>query len=137
MSPELLDTEGLSPKQEEAIVALLKETTIAKAAEAIDVHVRTVYRWMKEPAFSRAYREARRQAFAHAISLTQHYAPMAIHALAKIMTDSTAPHSARASAASSILKFSRESIEIDDLCARIEALEEDRLRLSDIQSTAA
>ena len=121
MSHEALD--GLTPKQERAVAALLAEPTVARAAASIGMNDRTLYRWLKEPAFGRAYREARREAFAHAISLTQRYAPVAVHALAQITNDATAPHSARVSAATSILKFSRESIELDDLAARVEALE--------------
>ena len=83
-----------------------------------------MYRWLREPAFKKAYRNARREAFAHAISLTQRYAPAAIHTLAKVMGDETASHASRVSAASAILKFSRESIELDDLAERIETLEE-------------
>ena len=49
--------------------------------------------------------------------------PHAVNTLAKIMADATAPHSARVSAASATLKFSREAIELDDLAARVEALE--------------
>ena len=46
-----------------------------------------------------------------------------MHTLAKVMGDETATHAARVSAASSILRFSRESIELDDLAGRIDALE--------------
>ena len=121
MSPERVD--GLTPKQETAIVALLNEPTIARAARSIDLAERTLYRWMDDPAFRAAYRKARREAFAQAIALTQRYAPAAVHALAKIMSDETATHASRVSAATSLLRFSRESIELDDLAERLEALE--------------
>ena len=48
---------------------------------------------------------------------------MAVQALVKIVADKEAPHSARVSAAGLLLKFSRESIELDDLAARVEQLE--------------
>ena len=114
---------GLTPKQESAIVALLNEPTIARAASSINMAERTLYRWLDDPAFSGAYRRARREAFAQAIALTQRYAPAAVHALAKIMSDETATHASRVSAASALLRFSRESLELDDLAARLEALE--------------
>jgi hypothetical protein len=44
------------------------------------------------------------------------------------MTDTTAPHASRVSAAASILKFGRESIELDDLAERLGALEAARDR---------
>lgn len=114
---------GLTPEQETAIVALLNQPTVQKAAEQVGVSDRTVYRWMDEPEFSEAYRRARRQAFSQAIAMSQKYAPLALQALAKIVHDDSRPCSARVSAASAILKFSRESLELDDLAARLAALE--------------
>ena len=117
--------DGLSANQEKAIVALLHEPTIAKAAETAGVGERTLHRWLdQDQNFAKAYRKARREAFAHAIALTQHYAPHAANTLAKIMADATAPHTSRVSAASTLLKFARESIELDELVARIDALEQ-------------
>lgn len=116
-------SDNLSPKQEEAIVALLNEPTVAKAAAACEVGERTLYRWLDEPPFSAAYRKARREAFAQAIGLVRKYTPLAVNTLAKILVDPVAPHSARVSAATAMLKFSRESLELDDLAARVAALE--------------
>ncbi len=116
---------GLSPQQEEAIVALLNHPTVRDAAKAIGAGERTLYNWLDQPAFASAYRKARRQAFAQAISITQRYAPMAVQTLAKISTDQAAPHAARVSASTALLKFSRESIELDDVVERVEALEAD------------
>lgn len=118
-----LETDGLTPKQEQAIVALLSEPTVAKAAAAVSVHIRTIYRWLETPAFARRFRKLRRENFAQAMSLTQRYAPLAINTLARIMADATAPHSSRVAAAGAILKFTRESIELDELASRVEALE--------------
>jgi hypothetical protein len=115
---------SLTPKQEEGIVALLNEPTVKKAAESIGVDERTVHRWLDQPEFSRRYRKARREAFAQAISLTQKYAPHAVQVLMKVMADPAAPYSAKVTAALGMLKFSRESIELDDLAARVEALEQ-------------
>lgn len=114
---------GLTPKQEQAIVALLNEPTVSRAAATLGMNERTLYRWLETDAFGRAYRRARREAFAQAIALTQRYAPAAVHALAKIMGDEKATYASRVSAATALLRFSRESIELDDLAARIEALE--------------
>ena len=63
--------DGLAAPQERAIIALLNEQTVGRAAAAAEVGQRTLYRWLKEPTFSRAYREARRDAFGQAIALTQ------------------------------------------------------------------
>ncbi len=114
----------LSPEQEKGIVALLSEPTIQKAALAVDVSDTTMHRWLETPAFGRAYRNARREGFRHAIALTQKYAVYAVQTLMKVMQDPAAPHSAKVSASGLLLKFSRESIELDDLVARVEALEQ-------------
>lgn len=114
----------LTAQQEQAIAALLTEPTVTKVAAVVGVSDRTVHRWLDDPAFSAAYRHARKQVFQQAMSLTQKYVPYAVQALAKVMSDAGAPHSAKVSAASALLKFSREAIEIDDLQARLEDLEQ-------------
>ena len=114
---------NLTPPQENAILALLAQPSVAKASEACGVPERTIYNWLDDPSFERAYRRARKLAFRQAVSLTQRYAPVAVQTLAKISTDQSAPHAARVSASTALLKFSRESIELDDVVERVEALE--------------
>jgi hypothetical protein len=116
--------DDLSLKKERAIVALLNEQTMQKAAEAVGVNLRTLQRWQEEPEFAAAYREARRQAFSQAIALTQRYAPLAVNALARILMDTKAPTSSVVSAATAMLKFGREGIELEDLAVRVESLEQ-------------
>lgn len=114
----------LPPDREQAIIALLREPTVPKAAEAVGIDESTLYRWLKDPAFSAAYREARREGFRHAIAITQKFAPIAVQALVKIVADQKVTANARVAAAGLLLKFSRESIELDDVVARVEALEQ-------------
>ena len=121
MAGALVD--NLTPNQEKAIIALLAEPSLSKAAAACGTGERTLYRWLREPAFKSAYRSARREAFSHAIALTQRYAPLAVQTLAKVMADDNAPHTARVQAATSLLRFGRDGIELDDLQERLEALE--------------
>jgi hypothetical protein len=115
--------DSLTPKQEETITALLTEPTVAKAAAKVGVTDRTIYRWLDEPGFSKAYHGARRQAFRHAVNLAVRIAPMAVNTFGKVMTDATAPHASKVAAANGALKFGRESIELDELVERIERLE--------------
>lgn len=123
-----LSDRGLTPRQEQAIVALINEATVAKASATTGIPERTIYRWLDDPKFSRAYHDARRQSFSHAISLCAYYAPMAVQALAKILADPQAPHSSRVSAATNMLKTGREGIELDDMISRIVALEQSEKR---------
>ncbi len=115
---------ALTPVQERAIIALLNEQTLSKAAAAAEVGQRTLYRWLRKPEFSRAYRQARREAFGQAIALTQRYAPLAVNTLAQGMMDTAAPASSKVAAATGLLRFGREGIELDDLAARVDALEQ-------------
>lgn len=115
--------DGLSARQESAIAALMNEPNVLKAAKACKVGHRTLHRWLHEPIFQRAYREVRREAFGQAVSFTQRYAPLAVQTLAKIMLDSASNQAVKVTAASALLRFGRESIELDDLLARIEHLE--------------
>src|SRR4051812_4316410 len=80
---------GLSPRQDQAVAALLQEPTIGRAAAASAVGERTLRRWMTEPVFRAALLAARREAFSHAIGLTQKYAPVAVATLVKVMQDTT------------------------------------------------
>src|SRR5690242_4464077 len=50
-------------KQEEAIAALLTQRNIEEAAKAIGIVPNTLLKWMRDPQFDSAYREARRAAF--------------------------------------------------------------------------
>ncbi|MCC5823392.1 MAG: hypothetical protein LAT64_02550 [Phycisphaerales bacterium] len=115
----------LTRPQEAAILALLSEPSIAAAAEKAQVSERTLHRWLKEePHFLAEYRRARREAFAQAIGLTQRSATAAVGTLLRVMHDTKATWSSRVAAATQVLKFARESIELDDLAVRVEQLEQ-------------
>lgn len=114
----------LTRPQDVAILALLSEPSIAAAAEKAGVSERTLHRWLKEePRFAAEYRRARREAFTQAIGLTQRSATAAVGTLLRVMHDTKATWSSRVAAATQVLKFAREAIELDDLSARIESLE--------------
>ena len=96
---------------------------MARAAQLAGVGERTLHSWLRQPVFAAAYRESRRTAFGHAISLTQKYSPMAVGTLVKIMGDEGKPATARVAAATALLRFGREAIELDDLVERLARLE--------------
>ena len=113
----------LSPRQERAIAALMTEQSILRAAQVAGVGERTLHKWLDRPHFAAEYRRVRREAFRQAVSLCQRLASSAVATLAKIMADAKAPYSAKVSAAQALLKFGREGIELEDLEARLSALE--------------
>ena len=114
----------LSRKQEQGISALLLQPTLGEAATAIGVDERTLRRWLREHApFQTAYREARRQVVQQAIVQVQHATGTAVHTLLTVMQDADAPASAKVSAAKTILETAIKAVELEDLEARIVALE--------------
>jgi hypothetical protein len=115
--------EKLSRKQEDAIVALLTAPTIQAAAEATGITYITLWRWMQIPEFKEQYREARLEAVRQAVSRLSQIGSEAVDVLRDIMNDQEAPASSRVTAAKSILEGAFKGIELDDLAARIEALE--------------
>lgn len=69
---QLVDAHGkLGHKKQDALVALLSHRSIDDAARACNMRPRTLYRWLKEPDFEAAYREARLAAFAQSIARLQ------------------------------------------------------------------
>ena len=114
----------LGRKKEEAVLALLSQRNAEEAARAINVTPRTLYRWLQEPHFSAAYREARRSAFSQAVARLQTMTTAAVSTLGKVMVDQAAPAASRVRAASSVLDFAAKAIELEDLEARLSALEQ-------------
>ena len=113
----------LARKQEEAIVALLSQRSVADAARAAGVGERTLLRWMKLPEFDAAYREARRAAFGQSVARLQQAAGAAVTTLLKLMVDSNTPASTKARCADSVLRHTSKAIELEDIEARLTELE--------------
>src|ERR1035437_9201175 len=94
---------NLRPKQEEAILALLTTTNVEQAARAAKIGPRTLYRWQQEPAFDKAYRKARRDAFGQGTARLQQASGAAVSSILKIMLDQHAPASTKLRAAEMVL----------------------------------
>ena len=115
--------EKLSRKQEVAIAALLTCSAITDAAHQCGIGAVTLHRWLKDATFQTAYREARRAVVQHAITQVQRATGEAVETLRSVMQDAEAPASARVSAAKAILETAVKAVELEDLAARIAALE--------------
>jgi hypothetical protein len=113
----------LARKQEEVIAALLTQRNVDEAAHAAGVGVRTLLRWMKIPEFDAAYRKARRAAVSQSVARLQQATSAAATTLLRIMVDPSAPASTRVRAAESVLSHAAKAIELEDLEARLLALE--------------
>ena len=110
-------------KKEEAIVALLSQRNVEEAAKAVGVAANTLLRWMKEPEFDAAYREARRLAFGQSISRLQQASTAAVTTVLKLMVDQNVPASTRLRAADIVLDRTAKAIEIEDIEVRVTELE--------------
>ena len=114
----------MTAKQHKALAALLSEPTIAGAAEKVGIGERTLYTWLGEPAFGDAYRAARREAVGQAIARLQQVSSEAVTVLETVMNDEDEKGATRVSAAKTVLETAIKAVELEDLAARIEALEQ-------------
>jgi uncharacterized protein (DUF2267 family) len=110
-------------RKEAAIQALLTARSIEDAARIASVPLRTLRRWLKEPEFAAAYREAQREVYAQQTARMQQMCGAAVTTLGKIMVDPAAPASTRVRAAQAILEGTARAIEHEDVEARLAALE--------------
>jgi hypothetical protein len=110
-------------KKEEAIAALLTQRNIDEAAKAAGIGANTLLRWLKVPEFQSAYREARRAAFGQAVARLQQGTSAAATTLLKVLIDPATPASVKVRAAEAIFSHAAKAIEIEDIEARVSALE--------------
>jgi len=97
---------------------------LEEAARAAGIGARTLLRWLKLPEFQTAYRQARRDAFGQSVARLQQGTSAAATTLLKVMIDPSVPASVRVRAADSVLDHAAKAIEIEDIEARVTALEQ-------------
>lgn len=114
---------NLGRKKGQAILELLSQRNVEEAARMAGVGARTLYRWLKEPEFDAAYREAKRAAFSQSIARLHQMSGAAASTLGKVMVDPNTPPATRVRAADSILNHTAKAIEIEDIEARVSELE--------------
>lgn len=120
----MTDSSANLPAQHEAVLAaLLAQPTIQTAAKQAKVSEATVYRCLRDDEFKTRYRKARTEIVEHAIVQLQRDAATATKTLRAVCEDKDAPASARVAAAKAILDGAVKAVELQDLTARIEALE--------------
>jgi hypothetical protein len=110
-------------KKEDAIAALMTQRNVEEAARVAGIGHQTLLRWLKVPEFQDAYRQARRDAFAQSTARLQHASSAAVTTLLKVMTDQNSPASARVRAAECVLDRTCKGIEVEDIEARVAAIE--------------
>lgn len=112
----------LTVRQYNAIASLMSTPNVRQAAKDCSVTERTLYRWLRDPAFQAEYRAARRDATQQAIARVQQVSGAAVAVLAQLLANSTP--AVKLGAARTILEFAVKAVELEDLAARLAALEE-------------
>lgn len=112
----------LTVKQEKAIAALLDRPTIREAAQSVNISEATLWRWLQERKFQRAYRMARRRVVEHSISELQAATSEAVATLKRNLKCGN--QSVEVRAAQIILDQSVKAVELVDLAERVEELEQ-------------
>jgi hypothetical protein len=115
--------EKFGRKKEEAIAALLSQRSVDDAARAVAISTKTLLRWLQVPEFQAAYRQARRAAFSQSIARLQQGTAAAATTLLKTMIDANTPACVKVRAAEAIFNHAAKAIEIEDIEARVSALE--------------
>jgi len=97
-----------------------------EAAHAVKITPRTLYRWLDEPKFEKAYLKARRKAYRQCTARLQQASNAAASSVLKVMVDPNEPGSTRLRAADMVLSYATKAIEIEDLDARLSEVERAR-----------
>ena len=113
----------MGARQTQALVFLLSEPTLQAAARAAGIGDRTLRRWLAEDdAFRAAYREARSESMRQATARLQATASEAVDTLRELLSLKERPD-VRARAALGILANATKAEELENLAARVDALE--------------
>lgn len=115
--------EKKSRKEQAAIIALLNEPTIKKAALKVGIGEATLWRWMQEADFKEQFRLAKKQSLSQAISKLQQSTGIAAETLLEICVDIAAPPASRVAASKTIIEMGFKAVEIEELESRIAQLE--------------
>ena len=113
-----------SRQRDEAIIALLTHRNVEEAARAVGHAPNTLRRWMKQPEFDAAYREAKREAYSQSIARLQGALSAAVSTLLKVMLDPSTPAATKVKAISIVLNHAAKAMEIEDIQARLTAVEQ-------------
>jgi hypothetical protein len=114
---------GLTPKQRKAVEALLSTGEVSAAAKEAEVSRATLHRWLNEPAFLGAVRDAESRALDDLSRVLVRLGRTAAATLAKAMNDPTAPYATRVTAANASLSRLLQLRELATLEARVRSLE--------------
>jgi hypothetical protein len=111
-------------KKEEAIAALLSQKSIEDAARVAKIGVNTLLRWLQLPEFKAEFHKARREAVHRSVARLQQATGAAAVVILKVMTDTNVPPAVKLRAAERVFELAIKGVELEDLEARVAALEQ-------------
>ena len=114
----------LRGKRHKLLIALLTSGSTAQAIATAGIAENTAYKYMHEPDFSAALREARRDVLNRTTSSLTASTEKDLAVLNEVMDDDEAPASSRVAAAKLVLDVAFNAVQADDLQERIEAIEQ-------------
>ena len=114
----------LKLKQEKTIMALLTELTYSRAAKKAGIGETTLYRWLDDDEFNRAFKHARKKAFSQSISHLQQATASAVETLQNIMENEEAPASSRVTAAKTVIEMEYKAYEMEDLTEELDEIKQ-------------
>jgi hypothetical protein len=114
----------LTPKEHAAILALLEQPSIRKAAEAAGIGEATLFRWLQKQDFRRAYLDARSKVVNQTMARIQQLTSEAPALLSELMKDKKQPGTTRLAALRTVLDNAVKGIELDYHDIRLAEIEE-------------
>ena len=114
----------LSPKQEQLIAALVAGSTIVVAARAVGIAEKTAHVWLKQPAFSRAYQDAKQAVFSDMLDELRDSVNLAISTLKNIMISTEIDPAVRVRASHIWLTQAIQIHKMEQLESRLQEIEE-------------
>ena len=113
----------LGTRKTRALQALLQYGTKEKAAQEAGISVVTLWRWLKQPLFQEAIRQARREAFSQSTGRLQQASSAAVSTLLRVMAGADTSASSKVQASRSVIELSQKSFELEDMEIRLARLE--------------
>ena len=125
IAPNEADSPLRIAKFERAIAALIaSDGCVRKAATALKISERSLWRWQRDKRFEEMYRDAVSASFRAATRRLRAKADKAVSALFNVIADKKAPRAAQVSAADCVLRHGENTELLENFAPRLERIEE-------------
>lgn len=118
-----MTTEDLNRNQQLALDALLDAASVAEAARACGLSDRTLWRYLRDPAFADALKRRRAEAVQENTTGLVVLARRGREALFELLDDEETPPAILARIGLAAQDLAREAVELEDVLERLDALE--------------